>query len=131
MSMKTVEIAPKNWEQFCDKVQEIFQGTLVNIQLAPRDGAPRMVARDLPLLRVTFDDKSDRCNNNLVIEAGLPGERTVGHVVVEPIHIRLKDEGGGDRYHRLQIIAENGTTEVEFHPGLKPGQLEALEEIGS
>jgi hypothetical protein len=127
--MKTVEIGPKNWAQFCDKVQEICHGALLNIQLTPPEGATRTVARDLPLLRMTFDDKSDRCNNNLVIEAGLPGEKPLGHVVVEPIHIRLRDEGGEDRYHRLQIIAENGTTDVEFHPGLKAAQVEGLQEI--
>jgi len=125
--MKTVEIAPKKWKQFCDKLQEFCQGALVNIQLLPPDGATRTVAADLPLLRFSLDDKSDNCNTNLVIEAGLPGEKAVRHIVVEPIHIRLKNNGDGDRYHQLQIIAENGTTLIVIHPGLDPARLKELE----
>lgn len=48
------------------------------------------------------------------------------HVVVEPIHIRLKHEGDGDRYNRFEITAENGTTVARLHPGLNPTRLEGL-----
>jgi hypothetical protein len=129
--MKTVEIAPKKWKEFCGRLQEFCQGALVNIQLVPPDGAATILAPDLPLLRFALDDKSDDCNTNLVIEAGLPGEKAVRHVVVEPIHIRFKNDGGGDRYHRLQIIAENGTTLVVIHPGLDPERLKELEKSES
>jgi hypothetical protein len=51
----------------------------------------------------------------------------VTHVIVEPIHIRLEHGHANGRYHRLLIMAENGITVVEFHPGLSPEVFEGLE----
>ena len=75
------------------------------------------------MLSVFLDDKSDACNNILAIETGLPGEKSVRHVIEEPIRILLRGEHGSDRYHRMEILAENGTTLVIFHPGLTPDLL--------
>jgi hypothetical protein len=124
--MTTVEVSRKGWEKFCERIQEYRHNAIVSIHWVRPDGAASTIAQDVPLQRVALDDKSDPCNDNLVIEAGLPYERPVRHLIVEPIHIRLKAQGG-DRYNRLHILAENGTTVVVFHPGLNPRLLEGLE----
>ena len=100
---------------------------MVSIQTIQPGGPASTVVDNAPLRRVALDDKSDPCNTNLVIETGLPGERPVTHVIVEPIHIRLKNGKSDDRYHSVHIVAENGITVVEFHPGLSPAILKGLE----
>lgn len=123
--MLTREISPPAWRPFCERVHEACRGALVSIEVQQPDGTTTDVARDLPLQSIALDDTSDACNTNLVIEAG--PERPLRHVVIEPIHIRLRNEGGGDRYNRVQIVAENGTTTAVFHPGLNPTLLQGLD----
>ena len=106
--MTTLEVAEKKWEQFCQRIEEFCRGAMVSIQVVEPDGARRTVVQRVPLVRVALDENSDPCNTRLVIEAGSPGERPVQHVVIEPIHIRLKNGQDNDRYNHLQIIAENG-----------------------
>jgi len=125
--MITLEVAEKKWEQFCERFQEFCHGAMVTIQIVQSDGATKTIAQRVPLVRVALDENSDACNTRLVIEAGLPGERPVQHVVVEPIHIRLKNGQDNDRYNHLQIIAENGTTIIELKPGINPGLLKDFE----
>jgi len=97
---------------------------MVTIEVQEPNGTKSRILQDLPLTRIALDDKSDPCNTNLIIEGGL--EKPVRHVVIEPIHIRLKHEGEGERYHRVQIVAENGTTTAIMHPGLSPELLSGL-----
>ena len=120
--MTAVEVDQKKWEQFCDRVQATSQGAMVTIDEMNPDGSRKTIVQNMPLLKVALDDKSDPCNTNLIIEAGLPNQKPIRHVVVEPIHIRAKNETG-DRYNTLQIEAENGNTIVHFHPGLNPAWL--------
>lgn len=121
--MATIEVSEKDWQQFCERMQGLCRGSMVSIELVDFDGSERKVVENTPLNRIIWDNTSDRCNTNVVIETGLPETKPQRHVVVEPIHIRLKAEGGGDRYNRLQIIAENGTTILALQPGLDPAQL--------
>ncbi len=123
----TVEVIENGWEQLCERIQEACHGGMVNIQLVESDGTATTIAQDLPLQRVALDDKSDPCNNNVIIEAGLPNEKPVRHVVIEPIHIRLKNDSGAERYNHLHILAENGTTIVTFHPGVNPELLKGIQ----
>src|SRR6266576_4097726 len=120
--MTAVEVDQKKWEQFCDRVQATCQGAMVTIDEMNADGSRKTIVQNMPLLKVALDDKSDPCNTNIIIEAGLPNQKPICHVVVEPIHIRAKSETG-DRYNTLQIEAENGNTIVHFHPGLNPAWL--------
>ncbi len=123
--MATAEVAPKQWQRFCERVQALAQNAMVSIQIVRSDGTTDTVARNVPLLRVALNDTSDPCNDNLVIETGVPGEKPCRHIVVEPIHIILRNEEGGNRYHRMEIPAESGTTIVTIHPGLSPELLES------
>ena len=122
--MKTQEITQSAWIEFCNRVREFCRGSLVTIELQQPDGSTETIAQDVALREIALDDKSDPCNTNLVIEAGT--HTLVRHVVVEPIHIRLRHDGTGDRYNQVQIVAENGTTTVAFRPGLSPEILEGL-----
>jgi hypothetical protein len=123
--MVTREVSPRGWKAFCERVRESCRGALVSIEVQQPDGTTAKVARDLPLRTIALDEESDACNTRLVIEAG--PERPLRHVVIEPIHIRLRHEGEGDRYNRLQIVAENGTTNAVLHPGLTPAALQGIE----
>jgi hypothetical protein len=123
--MITREVTPQGWKTFCERVRESCRGSLVSIEVQQPDGTTASVARDLPLRAIDLDEESDACNTNLVIEAG--PERPVRHVVIEPIHIRLRHEGDGDHYNRVQIVAENGTTNAILHPGLSPLALQGVD----
>jgi len=125
--MTTVEVNEKKWRQFCQQLEEFCRGALVKVQVKDGEGLERTVAHDVPLRRVELDDQSDACNTRLVIEAGLADQSPIRHVVLEPIHIRLKNSNGSGRYNRVQILAENGTTTMELHPGLSEALLKALE----
>ncbi|HZL41807.1 MAG TPA: hypothetical protein VFD66_00845 [Verrucomicrobiae bacterium] len=120
--METLEVAPEEWEQFCSDIQAFCQGAVASIEWVQPDGATTSITRDVPLRAILWGDKTDRCSNKLVIDSGLPGEEPIRHVVIEPIHIRLKGDAA-DRYNCLEVIAENGKTTMAFHPGLNSAQL--------
>ena len=124
--MTTLEVPEKDWPQFCRKIEEFCRGAMVCIELHDAQGTQNTVAHDVPLRALGLANEEKSCNTTLTIEAGLPGEKPVRHVVIEPIHIRLRNGSGGDRYNRLQISAENGTTILELHPGLSQGLLKGL-----
>ena len=125
--MRTIEIAENNWKQFCKQVQEICRGGMVTIDLEDAEGTQKRLAENVPLQGIGLDSKSDPCNTNVFIEAGLPGKKPLMHLVIEPIHIRLRNDRDERRFNQLEIIAENGTTIVELHPGLSGTELKKLE----
>jgi hypothetical protein len=125
--MTTVEIPEKKWEQFCHRLQEVCRGAKTSIQLVQSDGAISSIAREAPLQTVALDKKTDACNTLLVIEAGLANEKPIRHVVLEPIHIRLKTNGDAGRYNHLHLMAETGTTILEIHPGLNSDVVKEFE----
>src|SRR2546421_12998839 len=114
--MHTIEIAARKWEQFCRLVDEVCHSGLISIQTQGAEGGQEPIIEGLPLQSIGMDVKSDPCNTVIVIEAGL--ERPITHRVVEPIHVRLRNDRDERRYSQLEIIAENGTTLIEMHPGL-------------
>src|SRR4051794_36109605 len=126
--MKTLEVSIKKWNQFCQRLQEVCHGGLISIHLERPEGGIEPVVDNLPLQKVSLDDQSDPCNTNLIFEAGLPGQRPARHLVIEPIHLRLKTTGDERRYDQLQITAENGTTVINFHPGLNATELQTFSE---
>jgi hypothetical protein len=126
-TMKTVEVNEKKWREFCKRIEEFCRGAAVTIELENDAGDKRMIAQDVPLRGLSLEEEADPCNTNLVIEAGLPDQKPIRHVVLEPIHIRLRNREGTDRYNRLQISAENGVTNVELHPGLNQALLNRLQ----
>ena len=115
--MKTMEIPEGSWAEFCSRVQKNSTGAMISIQITDSAGAVRAIAEEIPLQGVYWE--RGECNDQLTIDAGPPNERPLRHVVLAPIHLRLKDGCDDDRYNQWQIVAENGTTLVTIHPGLK------------
>ena len=62
----------------------------------------------------------------MIIETGSSEEKPLQYQIVEPIRIVLKTDGESGRYNHLEILAEMGTTEIDFHPGINPALLEKL-----
>ena len=120
----TTEIPPRSWQQFCDRISELYRGA-VSIQAVDRDGVKHPVADDVPLRTVAMR-RQTVCNDVMTIETGRPEERPLQHQVVEPIRIVLKKDDESGRYNHLEILCEMGTTEIDFHPGISPALLEQL-----
>src|SRR6185312_7114102 len=120
----TTEIPQAVWKQFCERISELYRGA-VSIQIVEHDGQKRPVAEDVPL-RTVILQKQTVCNDVVTIEAGRPDERPLQHQIVEPIRIVLRTDGESGRYNHLEILAETGTTEIDFHPGINPALLEKL-----
>jgi hypothetical protein len=120
----TLEIPPKNWKDFCDKLSTL-KNVLLDIR-AQSDGDLRMIAHDAPLKSAAFEDHADGCNSNLIIEFGSAGG-SAQHWIVGPIRLLLRKQSEGDHYNLLEISAETGLTVIAFRPGLSPVFLEALQ----
>jgi hypothetical protein len=125
--MKTVEVDQKKWLQFCQRIEDYCRGAMVTVELDPGSGSKTTVVENAPLRHVSFDEHSDPCNANLVIEVGDPESKPVRHLVVEPIRILLRNGKDTERYNSMQIMAENGTTTMELRPGLNQALLKGLE----
>src|SRR5579883_394069 len=124
--MKTLEIKEQGWRDFCRKTAEFCRGAMISIELED-SGGKKTIVQDLPLQGFDLVNTETGCNTNLIVEAGLPDQKSVRHVIIEPIHIRLRNETGSDRYNRVHISAENGTTIIQLHPGLNQAFLEQLD----
>lgn len=120
----TTEIPQKLWPTFCNQLKEWHRGA-VSIRWIDPEGATRDVAEDVPLQTVALRHRSD-CNDVMTIEAGRTNERPLQHQVVEPIRIVLRTAGESGRYKQLEILSEDGKTEVTFNPGIDPDLLEKL-----
>ena len=123
--MNTFEVKRENWQRVCHYISENLKGALVTIEVVRPDGSADELASDIPLWSLSLDEQHDPCSDELTLEAGLPNEKPVRHLMIEPIHIVFKalEE---DRYHRMEVHAENGTTAVNFHPGLDAAWLEEM-----
>jgi hypothetical protein len=115
--MKTLAIHPNQWRDFCEAFTQLNKGTGINIELIRFDNHRDVVASGEILQRMTLDT-GDACNNMISITLGVEGGRRIHHVVIEPIHLRIKENGGGHKL--LQIEAENGVTLVDFRSGKLP-----------
>jgi hypothetical protein len=119
-----MEIPQKLWKQFCQRLNELYRGA-VSIHSTNGNGRKRSVTEDAPLRFVALEHQST-CNDAVVIEAGRPDERPLHHQIVEPIRIILWQDGESGRYNHVEILAEAGTTEIDFHPGINSGILERM-----
>jgi hypothetical protein len=120
----TTEIPSKNWQELCRRVSELHRGT-VNIRLLEPNGKSSAGAGNIPFRSMIFQKRSD-CNDVLLIETGLPDQRPAQHQILEPIRIVLRKDGANGRFNLMEILAEDGTTEITFHPGLNLDSLEKL-----
>ena len=116
--MPTQEIRATDWEAFCHKFEDLHRGQLMSIFQINQAGHQVEVARAKPLQDIRFTN--DSCNDHILITLFLEGKREVTHDIVEPIHVKVREESEGTK--ALQIDAENGSTILRFSSG-KMGEL--------
>lgn len=120
----TTEIPQKFWEQFCQRLNELYRGA-VSIRIAEPNGEKKPLLEDMPLRSVALQHQNE-CNDAVIIEAGPLDERPLQHQIIEPVRIVLWQDGESGRFNHVEILAEAGTTEIDFHPGINSGILEQL-----
>ncbi len=108
--MPTQEIKSANWKAFCEKFIELHRGALMTVTHVEPSGRRVEVLRDMPLAKVWME--ADGCNDRIFLRFEQDGHREITHEIVEPIHLRLREEGGGQK--GLQVDAESGSTLVVF-----------------
>jgi hypothetical protein len=112
--MATQEIKETNWALFCRRFEEEHRGTLVSLDVVQHSGAAAEIAHQLPLKEFSFEQTSG-CSDLIRVTLGETPEPTVQHLIVDPIHVRLREEDGQKKL--LQIDAESGSVEMRFSSG--------------
>lgn len=112
--MATQEIRETNWDLFCRRFAEAHRGTLITLEVVHHDGRTEMLARQAPLREFRFEKTND-CSDVIRLELGETPERVVQHQILEPIHVRIREENGASK--ALLIDAEVGSAELHFSSG--------------
>jgi hypothetical protein len=112
--MATQEIKETNWDLFCRRFEEAHRGTLITLEAVHHDGHTEPLARQAPLREFRFE-KTKECSDVIRIELGETPERVTQHQIVEPIHVRVREENGAAKV--LLIDAESGSVELRFSSG--------------
>jgi hypothetical protein len=118
----TTEIPQKSWATFCNNLTGQFRGTISLRWITP-GGEDRSIAENVPLQTLAFQERTNECSDAMTIEAGHPGGHSLQHQIIEPFQIFLRKESDNGRYHKLEILAETGKTEITFSPSLDPALL--------
>jgi len=121
--MPTQEIKSTNWKAFCDQFLQLHRGALMTVRKIEPSGQMVEIVRDMPLTNVSMD--SGGCNDRIFLQFQQEGRREITHEILEPIHVKLREEGGGQK--GLQFDAENGSTLVLFRSGHFEEMLKALD----
>jgi hypothetical protein len=112
--MPTQEIKETNWELFCRRFDEALRGIPITLSVVRHDGATAELARQAPLREFVFN-KTAGCSDTIEIKLGETPNTTVQHSIVEPIHVRLREDP--DAKKALVIDAEAGSVELQFSSG--------------
>ena len=111
--MATQEINSTNWKTFCDRFVELHRGTPMTVMKIEPSGQTQEVVRDMPLVKAWLE--GGKCNDRIFFDFEQDGKREYIHEIVEPIHVKVREEGQGKK--GLQIDAENGSTLILFSSG--------------
>lgn len=122
--MATQEISSTNWKKFCERFVSLHRGTSMTVLKIEPNGQNNEVVGDMPLMNAWME--SDPCNDRIIFNFEQQGRRECTHEIVEPIHVKLREESQGKK--GLQIDAENGSTLILFRSGRIE---ELLEEFSS
>jgi len=123
--MATQEIISTNWKEFCNRFVELHRGTLMTVTKIEPSGRSHEIVRDMPLAKAWIE--SGGCNDRIFLNFEQDGKRECIHEIVEPIHVKIREEGQGKK--GLQIDAENGSTLVLFSSGKLNELLNGLERV--
>jgi hypothetical protein len=121
--MQTLEIKSSAWEEFCERFNDSFQGTLINLEEISRTGAHATLARDIPLKRMEFA-KTEGCSDLITLHLGRDSEKEFEQTIIDPIHVRIRQKPGEAKV--LEVQAENGLFHITFHAGKVGMLLEGL-----
>ncbi|MGV3772801.1 MAG: DUF5335 family protein [Verrucomicrobiales bacterium] len=122
--MATQEINSTNWDQFCNRFKELHQGQLITIEQINTMGAREQIAEKIPLQDIQFQ-KTTGCSDRMIVVAKEPGGREVQHIIIEPIHVKVRQEAEGSK--GLQIDAETGSTLIRFSSGKLEELMQGME----
>lgn len=122
--MATQEIRSTDWKCFCDRFERLHRGDLMTVFQITSSGQRTEIARDMPLQRIWFETSAG-CSDRIWITLAMEGKREITHEVIDPIHVKLREEGEGSK--GLQIDAENGSALLRFSSGKFEELLEGLE----
>ena len=111
--MATQEISSTNWKTFCERFVTLHRGTPMTVMKIEPSGQSHEVVRDIPLANAWLE--SGKCSDRIFFNFEQDGRRECTHEIVEPIHVKLREEGQGKK--GLQIDAENGSTLILFSSG--------------
>lgn len=123
--MPTQEIRATDWKTFCGKFLELHRGQLMSIYQINPAGNQVEVVRDMPLQNIRYEE--NECNDHILITLFQEGKREVTHDIIEPIHVKLREESEGTK--ALQIDAENGSAILRFSSGKINELLEGVETL--
>ena len=121
--MATQEIRSTDWKEFCTRFERLHRGDFMTLSHIHTSGRREEKVQGLPLQRIEFDPSGD-CSNRIVVTLVQEGTREISHEIVEPIHVKVREEAGGSK--GLQIDAENGTTILSFSSGKMDELLDGL-----
>ncbi len=121
--MATQEISSTNWERFCERFVDLHHGTLMTVMKFGPDGQSQEVVRDMPLRKAWME--KGKCNDRLFFDFEQEGKRECLHEILEPIHVKLREEGQGRK--GLQVDAEDGSTLILFSSGKLHELLDGLQ----
>ena len=121
----TTEIPQKSWDTFCQCLKTDYHGA-VTVRWIQPGSEVRVIVENLPLQTIAFQKRTNECSDALTVEAAEGNARPLQHQIIEPIRLILRKKDANGRYHELEILAETGTTEILFVPGLEPALLDKL-----
>ena len=123
--MATQEITSTDWARFCEKFVELHRGALMSVVKIEPSGQRVEAVKDMPLTKAWME--SGGCNDRIFLNFEQDGKREVIHEIVEPIHVKIREEGDGQK--GLQIDAEDGSTLVLFRSGRLVELLDGLQTV--
>lgn len=109
----TKEISSGEWKQFCERFVELHRGTLMTVMKVEPTGEVQEVIKEMPLKKAWLEN--GECSDRIFFDFEQDGKRERLHEIVEPIHVKLREEAQGKK--GLQIEAENGSTLILFRSG--------------
>ncbi len=111
--MATQEISSTCWKTFCERFVKIHRGTPMTVMKIEPTGQSHEIVRDMPLVNAWLEN--GMCSDRIFFNFEQDGRRECMHEIVEPIHLKIREEGQGKK--GLQIDAENGSTLILFSSG--------------
>lgn len=112
--METRTIPAEHWVEFFDRFSQDHVGWRCSIEVQDPERGPQRLARDLPLMGISFDSSGTR-PSSIEIIAGDDPRAHVEHVVDMPLAIRKAQD-------------PNGEIDVQIEPARGPVTLVHLAE---